>query len=307
MSAAYSGFTVEIPVTVRIEPEVTGAYRVEALTENGTPKAGEESAVTLLVRKSDGSLDANFAGKKKVNVSGYSAAPVGTSGSFAGTDLTEGSTEVVVTFTAGEAASQLVLHRAAPQTLTFSVDGVANPDVSLGVTPSHAAASQLNIAAQPSAMVADGKAFKVQPVIQIVDSYKNLAADSTVQVTAALAPSETGNASLTGTAVVNANGGIAQFTDLVLSGAGAVVQLSFTADGLTPAVNEPITVVGDFAGGSGTQADPYRIKSAGQLDKVRNYLSAYFVLEEDIDLGQYNAGSGWQPIGNLGKSVYRNV
>lgn len=64
----------------------------------------------------------------------------------------------------------------------------------------------------------------------------------------------------------------------------------------------------DFAGGTGTQPDPYQIETAAQLAKVRNYLensAVYFKLTQDIDMTDYlssggagyNAGIGWEPIG----------
>jgi hypothetical protein len=64
---------------------------------------------------------------------------------------------------------------------------------------------------------------------------------------------------------------------------------------------------GDFAGGSGTQADPYQIETAVHLNNVRNYLDAYFIQVADIDLSDYvteggiyyDEGKGWEPLGNL--------
>jgi uncharacterized protein YjdB len=62
----------------------------------------------------------------------------------------------------------------------------------------------------------------------------------------------------------------------------------------------------DFAGGKGTPYDPYQISTAGQLNRVRNHLHAYFVLNNDIvftsaDFAQggtfYNSGRGFTPIG----------
>ena len=50
-----------------------------------------------------------------------------------------------------------------------------------------------------------------------------------------------------------------------------------------------------FAGGNGTQIDPYQIKTAEQLDAVRNDLSAYYILVDNIDIGSYN----WKSIGNV--------
>lgn len=52
--------------------------------------------------------------------------------------------------------------------------------------------------------------------------------------------------------------------------------------------------------GSGTEADPYLIKTADDLYSVRNYPSAYFKLANDIDLTKWIADNypetGWAPI-----------
>lgn len=54
-----------------------------------------------------------------------------------------------------------------------------------------------------------------------------------------------------------------------------------------------------FAGGAGSQSDPYQIATAAQLDSVRHYLDSSFVLVKDISLNvaPYNTGTGWVPIG----------
>ncbi|MDD2597794.1 MAG: GLUG motif-containing protein, partial [Kiritimatiellae bacterium] len=54
-----------------------------------------------------------------------------------------------------------------------------------------------------------------------------------------------------------------------------------------------------FAGGSGTPADPYRIETAAQLNAMHTNLTAHFQQIADIDLGvaPWNEGSGWVPIG----------
>ncbi|WP_275901145.1 beta strand repeat-containing protein, partial [Paenibacillus periandrae] len=55
-----------------------------------------------------------------------------------------------------------------------------------------------------------------------------------------------------------------------------------------------------FAGGQGSQSDPYQIATAAQLDEVRNHLDASFKLIADIDLNvsPYKDAQGWVPIGN---------
>ncbi|MGF7184916.1 hypothetical protein GGQ84_001001 [Desulfitispora alkaliphila] len=67
----------------------------------------------------------------------------------------------------------------------------------------------------------------------------------------------------------------------------------------------------DFAGGAGTEASPFKIETAEQLNSIRNYLGSehentYFNLVDDIDLGNatssggayWNDGKGWEPIGD---------
>jgi hypothetical protein len=64
---------------------------------------------------------------------------------------------------------------------------------------------------------------------------------------------------------------------------------------------------GPFSGGNGTAEDPYQIADWYRLDDVRNYLSSYFILINDLDsdsigyteLASSSAhdGRGWQPIG----------
>lgn len=56
--------------------------------------------------------------------------------------------------------------------------------------------------------------------------------------------------------------------------------------------------------GTGTSSDPYIITTASQLDNIRNKPTAYFVLNNDLNLNSacslsgafYNGGSGWVPI-----------
>ena len=60
----------------------------------------------------------------------------------------------------------------------------------------------------------------------------------------------------------------------------------------------------EFAGGNGTEGNPYQVSTPEQLNNVRNYLNAYFIQTQDIDMTEataeggtfYNDGSGWEPI-----------
>lgn len=58
--------------------------------------------------------------------------------------------------------------------------------------------------------------------------------------------------------------------------------------------------VPEFAGGSGTEIDPYLVATAEHLNNVRNHLDAFFLQTADIDLGvaPWNEGEGWMPLGS---------
>ncbi len=52
-----------------------------------------------------------------------------------------------------------------------------------------------------------------------------------------------------------------------------------------------------FAGGDGTQGNPYQVQTAAHLDTVRNDLTAYYVQVADIDVASY---TNWTPIAGGG-------
>jgi len=62
----------------------------------------------------------------------------------------------------------------------------------------------------------------------------------------------------------------------------------------------------EFLGGAGIENDPYLISTKQHLNNVRNYLSAHFLMVDDIEFDStdfksggafFNGGSGWRPIG----------
>ncbi len=55
----------------------------------------------------------------------------------------------------------------------------------------------------------------------------------------------------------------------------------------------------DFDGGSGIAEDPFLVRTAEQLNHIRNFPDAYFKQISDIDLGvaPWNEGEGWNPVG----------
>ncbi len=65
------------------------------------------------------------------------------------------------------------------------------------------------------------------------------------------------------------------------------------------------SAMSQFSAGTGTINDPYQITTPSELNQLRNYLSANFILLNDIDLTYdtqnpgglfYNGGKGWEPI-----------
>ncbi|QNK56924.1 GLUG motif-containing protein [Paenibacillus sp. PAMC21692] len=60
---------------------------------------------------------------------------------------------------------------------------------------------------------------------------------------------------------------------------------------------ERVSAAGTFAGGDGSETNPYLISTADQLYEMRNYLGSYFELSNDIDLSDYDSMNSWQPIG----------
>lgn len=54
-----------------------------------------------------------------------------------------------------------------------------------------------------------------------------------------------------------------------------------------------------FKTGDGSKANPYRVSNAKQLNNVRNYPNKHFIQTKDIDLIDYRAGNGWEPIANF--------
>lgn len=65
----------------------------------------------------------------------------------------------------------------------------------------------------------------------------------------------------------------------------------------------------DFAGGAGTEDEPYQIATAQQLNDVRYQPEAYYLQTADIDLGTapWNLEEGWNPIGFFANHQQRNI
>jgi hypothetical protein len=108
---------------------------------------------------------------------------------------------------------------------------------SITVVP--AAASQLVITTQPPAKLKAGAPFGV--AVTVEDSFGNVATSANNSVNLALATSPHG-ATLGGTLTTTASAGVATFTGLTLSRAGAGYTLVASSNGLSSATTNPIAV-----------------------------------------------------------------
>ncbi len=128
------------------------------------------------------------------------------------------------------------------RTLSFNAPLLAGATSSTIVLTTPApSASQLAMAAQPSASALGGVAFGQQPVIQLRDATNAPVNTSGVVVTAAIA---TGGGTLGGTLTATTNAtGAATFTNLSITGADGARTLAFSSPGLTGATSSSISVV----------------------------------------------------------------
>lgn len=74
----------------------------------------------------------------------------------------------------------------------------------------------------------------------------------------------------------------------------------------TVATLEAEPTVPEFAGGNGSEEEPYLIETVDHLNNVRNYLGTenndkHYKLNANLnlDVAPYNSGAGWEPIGTL--------
>ena len=113
---------------------------------------------------------------------------------------------------------------------------------------------------------------------------------------------KTGTTIVAGSATTNADGLYSLTVER-----NATYDLKFTKSGYTDQIQRNVIVVDStmvlsnvvmfpslFAGGTGTEQDPYLVSTPAQLDAVRNNLSASYKLINDIDLGNWG---DWEPIG----------
>lgn len=136
---------------------------------------------------------------------------------------------------------------AGPQTLVVSSPGLTSAVVRAGAFGGPPA--MLAMATQPSSTATSGVALDRQPVIQLQDHFGNPVAAGSLMVTVTAS-----SGALLGTTSVAADPvtGLAAFTDLAITGSGAVT-LTFSAQGVQSVTSSSITVSG---GGEAPSSSP---------------------------------------------------
>ncbi len=86
---------------------------------------------------------------------------------------------------------------------------------------------------------------------------------------------------------------------------GSVEDFTQPATNVTMDSDQKVLAVfsGGFAGGSGTEEDPFEVEDGDQLNNVRGYIDLCFIQTEDISLSKFRPGEGWEPIINF-KGTY---
>ncbi|MET3505308.1 S-layer homology domain-containing protein [Halalkalibacter oceani] len=292
------------------------ANYMKVAVSDPTASAGTPVDVTVEVYRSDDERDRDFNGDYTVTLSGYSFAPDGTAGFFAGEKLEGAATDAILRFTDGKASGELILHHAALQPIEVRIDGgAAIISDTMTVEPQYGMLAELHFNA-PVASVVEETAFAVS--VSVTDTFGNRIPES-VSVTVEVSDAGTGPSELVGgTATVVTTDGVATFDHLILRGIGEGVRLRFQAD-TVELISDPITVDNLFETGEGTAETPFEVANFEQLTSIRKKLDAHFVLTDNIELPatdggeircddfadvewclSYKENGGWEPIGTDG-------
>jgi hypothetical protein len=127
------------------------------------------------------------------------------------------------------------------QTTTASFQGASGSPITFSATATQGASPRLAVQTQPSDTTQSGVVLARQPAIRLETAQGAPVALAGIGITAAIA---SGGGTLSGTTTVPTNSaGVAQFTDLVLTGLNGTRTLIFAAPNYTPAVSGTIEIV----------------------------------------------------------------
>ena len=109
---------------------------------------------------------------------------------------------------------------------------------------------------------------------------------------------------LNGSGQLGDNSIVSKLTPQRLDGAGTWLAIA-CGGSHTVATLEATPTAPEFAGGDGSEEEPYLIATVGQLNNVRNYLGTghndkHFKLSANLnlDVDPYDSDNGWEPIGD---------
>lgn len=215
------------PVTFQATATAGNANRIAIVTQ---PSASARSGVVFAQQPVVRLEDSNG---NPVPTSGVAVAVTSSGGSLGGT-TTVATVNGVATFT-----NLSLTGAAGGYFLSFGVPSVTAATSST-ITLTAGNAVRIGVVTQPSTSATSGSVFTQQPAVQLFDAGGNAVGQGGVTITAAIA---SGGGSLGGTTAVGTNGsGVAQFTDLSLSGAPGARTLLFAAPGLTSDTSNAIAV-----------------------------------------------------------------
>jgi hypothetical protein len=227
----------------------TAGTLLPAISESFDISAGAAAALTMVTQPSPTAVDNEpFASQPTIRLVDNQGNPVAQAGVQVVATLVEetGGTlngdKTVSTNSSGVAqftdlslsGDEKVYHI---QFFSSGLSSVTSDGIMLGSPPP--AATQLQMAVQPSSPEPSGVQFETQPQIQLADANGAAVSTSGVSVTAELA---SGSGTLLGTKTVQTNNsGRAVFTNLAISGSGTYT-IRFTAAGLTAVISNPIAI-----------------------------------------------------------------
>jgi hypothetical protein len=208
---------------IKVTPPATKVVVISGAGQTGTVAKALPQAIVLEAQASD-NLPVPFVPLTlHVASGGGSVSPASI--------VADANGRATVALTLGSAAGANTLEVAAGGTAPVVVSATGAPDK----------ASKLTLTQQPSANASSGTAFATQPKVQVRDAFGNAVAAANIPITTKLTVAS--GRSLGGTLTANTNAdGVAEFTNLKISGAPGTASLTFGQDTLTSTVSNDITV-----------------------------------------------------------------
>ncbi len=243
-------------VSLTVSATTANAYRITAAST--TPTVGVNDQLTITLVDQFGNTVTTFSGDKTLTFSGLSTSPSGavpTVTNKSGTAVNEGTSELI-TFTNGVRSAGGILVAKTAETATLNVsDSATLSSTSTGgtgvsLTVSAATATKLAFGQQPTTTTA-GVAISPAVTVIVQDQFSNTITGSSASVTIGSA----NTAFTASTLTVAASSGVATFSAIMPTTAGASRTLTASSSGLTGATSSGFTV-------NATTANAYRITAA---------------------------------------------